>query len=105
MKIADYDNLLCKIFSSEVADFNQKELKVLMVKLLDHFPYIQKDEDNKEIYDVDNKFAKKWYAAYNHLILLMDFKKQDYRHTVSVWLSSSALLISVVAVIANILAK
>jgi hypothetical protein len=103
MKIQDYDNLIYKIFSSEVADYSQKELKALMVELLDHFPYIDKGEGNNEIYDVDSKFAKKWFAAYNHIGLLTDFKKQDYRHTVSIWVSSFAILISLGGVIIRLL--
>lgn len=94
--IKDYENLLCLIFSPSVAAKGQKELENLMDTLLNHFPYEQKAEDHKTPYPVDSAFAKKWFAAYNHLILLIESKKQGKRYSIS-------LIISVVAITLSIL--
>lgn len=97
--IKDVYNLECKIFEPATADISQKEIKGLLKELYACFPYIDKSDGNKEPYDTDNDYSKKWFQAYNHLLMLLEMRKQESKHNISMWLSIIAIVVSIASVV------
>lgn len=95
----DVYNLECKIFEPATADLSQKEIKGLLKELYSCFPYTDKGEGNKQPYETDNDYSKKWFQAYNHLLMLLEMRKQESKHNISIWLSIIAIVVSIVGVL------
>lgn len=96
--LKDVYNLECKIFEPATADLSQKEIKVLLKQLYECFPYTDKGEENKEPYETSNDYSKKWFQAYNHLLMILEMRKQESKHNLSIWLSIIAIVVSVIGV-------
>jgi hypothetical protein len=94
----DVYNFQCKIFEPETSEFSEKELKAMLKELYEYFPHTNKEDGDKQPYDTDNDYSKKWYKCYDHLLNLLTIKKQESRYKISFWLSIFALVISVAGV-------
>lgn len=94
----DVYNLECKIFEPATADFSQNKIKGLLKELYAYFPYTDKGNGDKEPYETNNDYSKKWFQAYNHLLMLLEMKKQEQKHNVSMWLSITAIFVSSIGV-------
>jgi hypothetical protein len=102
MSIATYNNLICKIFTPATSELSLTELKALLTELLKDFPVENQVDNNKKAYDVDSQYAKKWFVAYNHLLFLVDMKRQDSKYNTSLILSWTAIIISVLAILSRL---
>jgi hypothetical protein len=94
----DVYNFQCKVFKPETSEFSEKELKAMLKELYEYFPHTNKGDGDKQPYDTDNDYSKKWYKCYDHLLNLLTIKKQESRYKISLWLSIIALVISVAGV-------
>lgn len=91
-------NFECKVFEPETAELSQKEIKTMLKQLYKYFPYTE-HEGNREPYEPSSDYSKKWFQSYNHLLMLLDMKKHEKKHNLSMWLSIIAILVSVTSVI------
>lgn len=103
--LKDVYNLECKIFEPATADLSQREIKALLMQFYECFPYTDKGEGNKEPYATDSDYSKKWFQTYNHLLMLLEMRKQESKHNISMWLSTIAIVVSVVGVVVRFSAK
>ena len=94
-------NFECKIFEPETSDFSQKEIKNMLKKLYEYFPYME-HEGKRTPYEPSSNYSKKWFQSYNHLLMLLDMKKQEVKHNIFMWLSVIAIVVSVASVIVRI---
>lgn len=99
VKIKNVYNLECKIFEPATADLSQNDLKKLLKQLYAYFPYTDKIDGNKEPYETDNDYSKKWFQAYKHLLMLLEMKKQESKQNISMWISIIAILVSIFGVV------
>jgi len=95
-------NFECKVFEPETADLSEKELKDMLKKLYKYFPYTEHD-GNRKPYDPSDDYSKKWFQSYKHLLMLLDMRRQQAKHNMSMWLSVIAIAVSVSGVVALIL--
>lgn len=96
-----YNTLLLSVFSSETAKHKQPQLEALLLELLNNYPKSKESDGSQVPYKMDNDVSKKWFAAYNHLILLIESRKQNIRYNLSLWVSLSAVIISIVGLLAK----
>ena len=94
-------NFECKVFEPETAELSQKEIKSMLKQLYKYFPYTE-HKGNRKPYDADSDYSKKWFQSYNHLLMLLDMKKQEAKHNISMWLSVIAIVVSVASVAVRI---
>lgn len=94
----DVYNFQCKVFEPATSELSEKELKIMLKQLYEHFPYRDKGDGNKEPYATDNDYSKKWYKCYDHLLNLLSMKKQEFRYKLSLTLSIVAVVVSVIGV-------
>lgn len=94
-----YDNLIISIFSAEVTKYKLNELDNLMSKLLEHFPCQTLSDGHRKPIKMDNEITQRWFSAYNHLLLLIESRKQNYRYNTSLWVSSFAIVISIISLL------
>lgn len=95
-------NFQCKVFEPATSELSKKELKAMLKKLYDYFPHTDKGNGNKEPFDTDNDYSKKWYKCYDHLLNLLSMKKQELRYKLSLILSIVAIAVSVIGVAVRI---
>ena len=88
----------CKVFEPQTADLPQKEIKAMLKQLYQYFPYIE-SEEGKKPYDSSSEYSKKWFQSYSHLLMLLDMKRQEAKHNISMWLSIIAIVVSVTGVL------
>ncbi len=93
-------NFECKVFEPETADLSKKEIRKMLKQLYEYFPYTE-HEGNRKPYEPSSDYSKKWFQSYNHLLMLLDMKKQDTKHNISMLLSIIAIVVSISAVIAS----
>lgn len=91
-------NFQCKVFEPETADLSEKELKEMLKQLYAYFPHTNKKDGNKELFETDSEYSKKWFKCYDHLLNLLTMKRQESRYKISLWLSVTALVVSVCGV-------
>ncbi|OOE95662.1 hypothetical protein BZG78_14945 [Salinivibrio sp. MA351] len=101
-KLKDVYNFQCKVFEPETSELSVKELKVMLKQLYEYFPYTDKGDGNKQPYDTDNDYSKKWFKCYDHLLNILSMKKQEFRYKLSLSLSIVAIVISVIGVAVRI---
>jgi hypothetical protein len=97
-QIKDVYNFQCKVFEPATSELSEKKLKLMLKQLYDNFPYTDKGDGNKEPYNTDNEYSKKWYKCYGHLLNLLSMKKQESRYKLSLTLSIIAVVTSVIGV-------
>lgn len=95
----DVYNFQCKIFEPATADLSKNELKVLLKQHYEYFPHTIDSAGNKQPYDASNDYSKQWFQAYNHLLMLLEMRKQEAKHNISLTISILALLVSVAGVV------
>lgn len=98
-------NFECKVFEPETADMSQKEIREMLKKLYEYFPYMQKGEGVREPYAADSDYSKKWFQAYEHLLMLLEMRKQEAKHNISMWLSIVAIVVSLAGVVIRFTVK
>ncbi|SFJ83515.1 hypothetical protein [Methylophaga sulfidovorans] len=91
----------CKVFEPETAELSQKEIKSMLQQLYKYFPYTE-HEGKRKPYEPSSDYSKKWFQSYNHLLMLLDMKKQEAKHNISMWLSVLAIVVSVTSVLVRV---
>jgi len=91
----------CKAFEPATAELSQKELKSMLKQLYEYFPYTEHEGERKP-YSPSGDYSKKWFQSYNHLLMLIDMRKQEAKHNISMWLSIIAIVVSVAGVAVRI---
>lgn len=94
-------NFECKVFEPATADLSQKELKNMLKQLYEYFPYTE-HEGYRKPYEPSSDYSQKWFQSYNHLLMLLDMRKQEVKHNISMWLSVLAIVVSVAGVAVRI---
>ncbi|HAT8543972.1 TPA: hypothetical protein I7198_19285 [Vibrio vulnificus] len=98
-KIVDENNFKCKVFEPETAELSHRELKVMLKQLYTYYPYIKTSDGNRKPYDAGNDYSKQWFQCYDHLLMLIDMRKQEKKFNISIWLSIIALVVSIAGII------
>ncbi len=93
-KFKDVYNLQSQIFKPETLDLSEKELKKLMRKLLEYQTFTVDKGGSSEPYDIDSPYSKKWFKAYEHLLVLISMKQQNFKYYLSLILSIIAIVIT-----------
>ncbi len=95
-------NLQCKIFEPATANLSEKELNNLLMQLYEYFPFYDQGEGNKKPYDTDQDHSKKWFLAYNHLLKLLEMRRQESKYKTSLYISISAIIISIAGLLVKV---
>ncbi|HDX8462544.1 TPA: hypothetical protein RUY97_002865 [Aeromonas dhakensis] len=93
--------LQCKVFEPATADFSMRELKILLNELLDSFPHEDDGKGNIRPYKPSRDESVMWFKSYDHLITLMNIKRDESKNRRTFWISISALVVSVITAAAQ----
>lgn len=92
--ITEVNNFKCKVFEPETAGMSYSELREMLNKLYGYYPYIESPESGRRPYDADSDYSKQWFQCYNHLLMLINMRKQDGKHRFSIGISILALVVA-----------
>lgn len=94
--------LQCKVFEPATADFSMRELKSLLNELLDSFPHVDDGKGNRRPYKPSDDHSVMWFKCYDHLITLMNIKRDESKNRRAFWISIIALVVSVITAVAQV---
>ena len=103
-KIEVIENFKCKIFEPATAELSRQDLKEMLKTLYGYYP-VSSSDGKKQPYRADSDYSKQWFQCYDHLLMLLDTRKQQEKFNISIALSSIALLVSILAVLIRIFAE
>lgn len=92
-KITDVNNFKCKVFEPETAELSHQELKVMLKQLYAYYPHTVSSDD------AGSDYSKQWFQCYDHLLMLIDMRKQERKFNISIWISILALVVSIAGAI------
>ncbi len=102
MTFGDLYELQCKVFEPATADFSIHELKGLLNSLLNSFPHTVDDKGNRRPYKPGMDESIMWFKCYDHVITLMNLKRDELKNRRTFWISIIALVVSVVTAVLQI---
>lgn len=100
--IQEVYNFRCKVFSPDTADLSAKELKKLLKELYSYYPYTDKGNGNREPFCSDSSYSKGWFLCYDHLLMLLEQRQQEFKHNLSIWFSIIAIVVSISGVVVRV---
>lgn len=98
-KITDVNNFKCKVFEPETAELSHQELKVMLKQLYAYYPRTVSSDGDRKPYDAGSDYSKQWFQCYDHLLMLIDMRKQERKFNISIWISILALVVSIAGAI------
>jgi len=98
-KITDVNNFKCKVFEPETAELSHQELKVMLKQLYAYYPHTVSSDGDRKPYDAGSDYSKQWFQCYDHLLMLIDMRKQERKFNISIWISILALVVSIAGAI------
>ena len=84
--------LQCKVFEPATADFSMSELKSLLSDLLKKFPHIVDDNGKRKPYKSGEDESVMWFKCYDHVITLINIKRDESTNNKAFWISVLALI-------------
>ncbi|QXO18027.1 hypothetical protein [Vibrio ostreae] len=97
--IKDVNNFKCKVFEPETAELSHRELKGMLRQLYEYYPKTVSSDGTRKPYDANSDYSKQWFQCYNHLLMLINMRKQERKFNISIWLSILALAVSIIGTI------
>ena len=92
----EIDSFCCDVFRPDTADLSEKELKVKLKRLFELYPYNNFSDGTSRPVDPGSEYPKKWFQCYDHLLKLLEIKRQDSKFKLSLIISITALIISAI---------
>ena len=90
----------CEVFSPETTQKSEDELMKMIYKLYSYFPkQVNGDSDTFKPYDPTNPYSILWFKCYEHLIMLLEEKKNQKKYDLSLKISYAAILISIAGIL------
>lgn len=102
MTFEELYELQCKVFEPATAYFSMRELKGLLNELLDSFPHVDDGKGNRKPYSPTMGESVIWFKCYEHIITLINLKRDESKNNRTFWISIVAILVSLASALAQL---